>query len=586
MAGVIYTRWLKPRDARAVARLERKAYARDQRNGRRAIAAALHEAEREGTNMCLGLFDGTRLVGFILAYICRDRAAVFEDFEVHHEDAAFLKGESVYVEDVIVLPRYSRSIFLLFKKWARELQRRGPTLPLDAFCEPALLERWTKYSRGFRHKGLELDRTMKVADLTAHQEWYWFSWRQVGERSKAADADKPPGNVMRKPELPADYQARLVRTESDWDRLRDGWDRLVGAMPEASAFLAFDFLRTWWNHFGLSRQLLIVSLYRQGRLVGVAPMMICPKRILGVYRWRLEMIGDAALMERPTLVLDETDPQAEELLWRCVLATEGRWSAVFLREQTAELEDHPFVAALDHRRYRTGQSDIREAPHVTIDRPWDDYFAARSRTLRKSYRRKLRQLEKAGEVRFEGYRHREDVDDALRRYLDVEARSWKAAAQMGVAGKSARLSFYRELVRRLGTSGMHFRFLYLDERPIAATFGVFRAGRFASVEVCHDQAYDRYSPGFVLTGMELRECHETGEYVDYDFLCGTHDNKTPWSKAMYRSRDLYILPNSGWGRTNRFLMFTVKPAAKRLLARLKLDKRAYEWLDRLQLRLR
>jgi CelD/BcsL family acetyltransferase involved in cellulose biosynthesis len=78
-----------------------------------------------------------------------------------------------------------------------------------------------------------------------------------------------------------------------------------------------------------------------------------------------------------------------------------------------------------------------------------------------------------------------------------------------------RQAFYRELIDRLGLSHqLHFRFLTLNDLPIAATFGVFQSGRFASTEICHDQAFDQYSPGFVLTGLELQDCHDAGEYSD------------------------------------------------------------------------
>ncbi len=586
MAGpVIYTRWLKPGDARAIARLERKAYARNQRNGRRGIASDLRAAEEDATNMSLGLFHGTKLVGFLLAYICHDRAAVFEDFEVHHDDAVNLRGRSVYVEDVVVLPRYSRSIFLLFTKWAREHRRRCPELPLDAFCEPALLERWTKYSRGFRHKGMELDRSMKVTDLSRDQDWYWFSWRQLGTTARAAAAGRP-GTRLKSVDLPARYEARLLQTQRDCERIRGDWERLVESMPEPGAFMTWDFLLTWWRHHGLSRRLLVIVLYCEDRIVGIAPLMICPKRILGVYRWRLEMLGDASLMERPGLLAENGDEHAEDLLWRCAIGTCERWDAAYLREQVADLETHPFVRGMQPGGFLCAQSDIREAPHVRTVQPWQDYFAGRSRALRKGFRRKLRALGKLGEVRFVGFRDCPDAAEALERYLDVESRSWKGTAGFGVTGTHPRLAFYRELVQRLGPAGkVHFRFLYVDDLPIAATFGLFESGRFASVEICHDRAYERYSPGFILTGLELQECHDESDYLDFDFLCGTHENKTPWSKDMYRSQDIYVLPGNWWGRANRFVIFGIKPAVKRALHRLGIEQTAYDWFDRIRKRL-
>lgn len=589
MSAVVYTRWLKPRDARAIARLERKAYRRDQRNGRRAIAADLREAERSGTNLSLGLFDGARLVGFVLAYICRDRAAVFEDFEVHHEDAAGLTGESVYVEDVIVLPRYSRSLFLLLTKWTREVYRRDPNLPLDAFCEPALLERWTKYSRGFRHKGMALDRTLKVTDLTGDQEWYWFSWRQVGERPATAGSDTPPGTVLKSAHLPDGCQARLVRTEADWERLRPAWDDMIDAHSIASPFASIDYLQAWWRHYGVSRHLHIVTLYRDARLVGIAPMMVAPKRILGRYRWRLELIGDRANMERLGPIVDPSTPAALELLWQAVMSTSQHWHAVYLREQAMETGKHPAMEAMeamDDRRYTASLSEPMQSPHVDLRDPWPQYLASRSRSLRKNYRRRLRQLGKVGELQCVDEAHFDCPEACLAAYLDVERRSWKATTPFGVGGHPIRRGFYADLVHTLSARGeARFRFLLLDGQPVAATFGVVRRGQFASLEICHDSAFDRYSPGVVLTGLELEALMAEEDCLEYDFLIGTYANKSAWATKTVTARHVYLLPRNAWGQINRFLIFRVKAGTLGLLSRLGLDDRAADFYDRVRNRL-
>lgn len=586
MSDVVYARWLGPRDARAVARLERKAYARDRRNGRRAIAHELATADRAGENLSMGVFDGGRLVGFILAYLRRDRAAVFDDFEVHHEEARALRGASVYVEDVIAIPRYSRCLFRLFRRWSRTLRDLAPGLPMDAFCEPALLERWTRYARGFRHSGLELDRTLKVTDLSYGQEWYWLSWRALGGPAGGGDDDAPPGTALRVDGLPSDCQVRVIRTETDWERLRRDWDRLLEAQPVASPFASLDYLQAWWRHYGLSRRLSVVTLYRRGRLAGIAPMMIAPKRILGRFRWRLEFIGDRVNMERPGTLTDPARPGTEALLWRAVLATAPEWDAVYLREQPTGTGEHPVVTALDGGRYTVSLSEPMESPHVDLQQPWADYLAGRSRSLRKGYRRRLRQLGKEGELACVDETHFGGAEESLEAYLAVEEGSWKARTPYRVAGNPVRFRFYRDLVRTLGRRGeIRFRFLLLDGRPIAATFGVVRHRRYASLEICHDGRYDDYSPGFVLTGLELEALMADGSCDEYDFLIGTFANKSSWATHAVTARHVYVLPRNLWGHANRLLIFRMKAALLGLLSRLGFEDRAFDLYDRIRNRL-
>ncbi len=587
MGRVTYVRYLRHEDARAIARLERRAYPRDQRNGRREIAADLREAELDGTNLSVGVFEGTRLTGCILAFLRKDRPALFEEFEVRLDTASDLDGACIYVEDIIVRPGFRRCAFLMNAKWQRELTLHAAGLPMDAFCTPEVRERWKAHGRLFSRKGLALDREMKVRDLTGKQDWYWMSWRPAADGLPPEQSSEQlpgrPGKRLEQAALPPGYEARLMNTAAEWARVREVWDELVDKMPEASGFLGYDFLSTWWRHNGMSRHLVLLGLYRDGRAVGFAPLMLAPKRILGVYRWRLEFIGDQVNMERPDLVVDPDEPDARRLLWRAAMSTASKWDAAYLREQTKRPADHPVAQEIDGQRFSLSRSTGMDSPHVVVSKDWDGYLATRSRTLRKGYRRKLRQLERLGEFRYAGYDGLQNGDDCLNAYLDVESRSWKRAGKVGIGNNRFRLAFYRALVASLAPSGrIRFRFLTIDDKAIAATFGVFQRGRFASLEICHDQAYDRYSPGVVLTGLELEECHQSGAYTDYDFLIGTYNNKTTWGTDAHRAWHLYILPRTPWGWLNRWLIFTVKPAVNRLIERFDLRDTVDRWRGRIE----
>ena len=583
MSRVSYVRYLRHEDAWAISRLERMVYPRRQRNGRRAIAEDLLEAEETDTNLSVGVFEGTKLVGFILAYKCANRSGVFDRFEVRVTKELDLTGSCIYVEDIVCLPGKERRAVLMNSKWQRELQIHASGLPLDAFCDPTLRSRWKQHDRLFTRKGLLLDKDLKVQDPVYGQDWYWMSWRVTDIGKPSSERKRLPGKDIREAELPDGYTVRLIQTEEDWALMSDVWDGIVDRMPKASGFLPFDFLYTWWRHNGISRHLAIIALFYNNKAVGFAPLMLAPKRILGAYRWRIEFIGDQVNMERPTMIVDSSDPSREELLWRSVLSIRDRWDAAYLREQTLSSAEHPIVPLTENRGYTLSQSPEMISPHVSVRDDWATYLANRSRSLRKSLRRKQRQLEGIGELEYRGYEEKQDGHACLNAYLDVEKRSWKHAGKVSIGSSYTRSSFYRELVEKLDSSGrIRFRFLVVDGRPIAATFGVYQNGRFASLEICHDQQFDKYSPGVVLTGYELEECHNAGSYTDYDFLIGTYNNKTTWGTDVHTAWNLYLLPDTAWGHVNRWLIFSLKPRIDALIERANLRDRIDRFLYRVE----
>jgi CelD/BcsL family acetyltransferase involved in cellulose biosynthesis len=581
-----YLRWLTPGDARAVARVERAVYPRGARDGLRDIRFDLARASARGGNLSLGLFEGSFVVGYILAYVRRDRRAAFEEFEVLQDAAADLCGACVYVQDVVVPRQHGRQAGRLLKSWVREARRRFPNLPMDAFCRSAALEMWRRHEDLLAQAGFQFGGAQRVRDLHGDEEWHWLTWRPLeGQLGLPMPAGGGASARLSVTGLPPGYHARLVLTESQWAQLDPHWERLVGLQQEASPFMDPALQRCWWRHFGLTRNLLIVVLYRGGRVIGIAPLMVAPERHAGLHFDSLQFIGEHSLMERPDVLVEPSDPEARGLLWRAVAATRGRWDAALLYEQAEPAASHPFPRALAAGAFLVRETAAQAAPHAALDGGWPAYLAGRSAALRKNLARKQRRLREAGALELQLERGALDGEAVLARYLAVESRSWKHAAGQGIGSKPGHAAYYRDLCHVLGPrGGLRFAFLALDGQDIAASMSLVRRGRVAAAEVCHDEAFDRHSPGFVLTGLELEALFGEPGLDDFDFLSGTLENKLPWATGSRESRDVYVLPAGARGRAALAWMFSAKPAAKRLLGALGLRKAVFSAVERWKLR--
>lgn len=580
-----YLRWLTPGDARAVARVERAVYPRGARDGLRDIRFDLARANARGGNLSLGLFEGRSLVGYILAYVQPDRRAAFEEFEVDHALARDLDGAAIYVQDIVMRPGHARQGGRLFIAWVREARRRHPDLPMDAFCRPAALELWRRHRRRMAELGFELDRELPVRDLAGDETWHWLSWRARTASAPPVPPSAQTGSRLDVPGLPADCEARVVTNESQWAQLDPHWERLVESLPESSPFMDPALQRCWWRHFGLTRNLMIVVLYRDGRVIGIAPLMVAPERHAGLHFDSLQFIGEHSLMERPDVLVEPDDPEARRLLWQAVAATHGRWDAALLYEQAEPVARHPLPRALAAGAFLVRETAAQAAPHVALDGGWPAYLAGRSAALRKNLARKQRRLREAGALELLLERGTLDGEAVLARYLAVESRSWKHAAGQGIGSKPGHAAYYGDLCRVLGPRGsLRFAFLALDGRDIAASMSLVRRGRVAAAEVCHDEAFDRHSPGFVLTGLELEALFGESGLDDFDFLSGTLENKLPWATGSRESRDVYVLPAGARGRAALAWMFSAKPAAKRVLGALGLRKAVFSAVERWKLR--
>ena len=65
-----------------------------------------------------------------------------------------------------------------------------------------------------------------------------------------------------------------INDEQGFDQLSEIWNILLLAYKEATVHSTFEWLRTWWDHYGGSRKLLILVARDGEKTVGIAPFTL------------------------------------------------------------------------------------------------------------------------------------------------------------------------------------------------------------------------------------------------------------------------------------------------------------------------
>jgi CelD/BcsL family acetyltransferase involved in cellulose biosynthesis len=151
-----------------------------------------------------------------------------------------------------------------------------------------------------------------------------------------------------------------------------------------------------------------------------------------------------------------------------------------------------------------------------------DYLARRPAALRNTFRRNGKRLARAGALRLVVVRDEGALADALDRYEQVYAASWK------------RTEPYPAFIRRLAAGaaaagGLRLGLLYLDDRPVAAQIWLAWHGRAILYKLGHDQAFDRLSPGTVLTMRMLERLLDEEGVSELDLGPGDDPYKRLWA---------------------------------------------------------
>ena len=157
-------------------------------------------------------------------------------------------------------------------------------------------------------------------------------------------------------------------------------------------------------------------------------------------------------------------------------------------------------------------------------RTFADYLAARDGALREVVRRKTAKLERDGAtltvIGPDGTAA--ETDAGIADYETVYARSWKEAEPFP--------QFQPTLMRKLAAAGwLRLALCHVAGRPIAAQLWVV-VGRTATVlKLAHDKAFDRHSPGTVLTAFAIRTLMARDDIASLDFGRGDDLYKRGWT---------------------------------------------------------
>lgn len=298
------------------------------------------------------------------------------------------------------------------------------------------------------------------------------------------------------------------------ERLEPEWRALLPRTSANRVFVSPTWLRVWWQEFGAGRELLLLSVRRQGELVGVAPLMRDGDRIC--------FAGDTEICDYMDLVAAADDAEA---VLSAVLRSLGEepWRDLVL---WAVPEGSPTLNALKAAAPALGlRVDIERedvCPHLDLPATWDNYLAGLGKKDRHELRRKLRKLSQGGEVRLEAIAHPADVEAALDDFLRLyrQSRADKAAFMTEEMER-----FFRVIVAALAAEAhVELLFLTLSGVRVAAVLCFCDRDECLLYNSGYDPDYAYLSVGLLSKALALRKAIEEGKRR-FDFLRGPEPYK-------------------------------------------------------------
>jgi CelD/BcsL family acetyltransferase involved in cellulose biosynthesis len=356
-------------------------------------------------------------------------------------------------------------------------------------------------------------------------------------------------------DIVSDYE-QFVSLENDWN---DAVQRAQIPHP----FLRHEWVRTWWDSFAGDRQLHIVIVRDDDRIVGIAPLMRESAVVYGLPIRRLALIANDHT-PRTDFVVAGNHHDVCRAIWGSLADEMDQWDVLQLTQLPRTSRTIPAMSSLASTdRLPIGTWRSSDSPYLELAGTWESYWASLSAKFRSNVRNRLTRLTQIGEPALEIISDASAVAAAFDDVWQLEASGWKDKEGTAIVSDPAVQRFYTLLAARAVDRGwLRLLFLTVGGRRIAVSYSAVHDDRLFLLKTGHDREFHACSPFKLLTYLATQEAYASG-LREIDFLGDCEPWKQEWTSTVRGHDWLFIFSNSRRARLLHSIKFQMAPEIKK-----------------------
>ena len=354
-----------------------------------------------------------------------------------------------------------------------------------------------------------------------------------------------------------------ISNYNEFKELKGAWGDLLSRAKIDNIFLTHDWVDAYIKHFCENQKLLILNIFKDGELIGLAPMMIRRYKYFGFPVRSICFIG-TAISDRMDFILNENKKEGINLILDYIMTIKDEWDSVDFQE-----------IAKDTGTFEIVKEWLAKKSVINIQGPFERSFFIElngnkdilsSKFSKKLYRKLKKIDDKWGSLNFDFKRYL-GKDCKIRKVFSeinmLESRSWKSK-KAAIFSRQNTKSFHREIFDRFSKNKwLDLSILNLSDKPIAYIYNYYYKGRLYNYNTAFDRRYSRFSPGTVLLFWILSDSFKDN-ISEFDFGRGEDQWKTRITQKSITHTRVRLFKNTFYSRFIYYLQSKFVPYAKKI----------------------
>lgn len=355
------------------------------------------------------------------------------------------------------------------------------------------------------------------------------------------------------------------------DELNDfetDWNQLLSQSLDNNPFLTYEWITSWWKHFGKGRELKFFTSESKGAVSLVVPIMYSKCKVFGSNRDRVEFVaaGDSDYEVFLVTSLQEAARTVNQLI-ESIMEDSNEADCVLFGRVPGDSSTARLLEGINGGGFGVSRLATKSCHYIPLPNNYEIYRQTLGSNMRRNLKIWEKQALKDYRVEFIRYDEIGTVKEAMKVFFELHQKSQMAKGNLGVFSDPAKRSFHMDVANAFAEKGwLGLFFLTFNDRPVSAVYSYEYKGKLYAYLCGFDPEYARYRPGN-LAFKNLIKYGVDKKLKEFDFLRGDEEYKSRWGTRVRNNFDFRI-PKRGlkskfynWTANSRMIPYLYRASA-------------------------
>jgi CelD/BcsL family acetyltransferase involved in cellulose biosynthesis len=309
------------------------------------------------------------------------------------------------------------------------------------------------------------------------------------------------------------------------------WCEALERSGDNHIFLTWEWLSTWWKHFGGERRFSLITVSDDEKLIAAAPLMSSKYKLAGLKLKKMEFIGTPAA-DYQTFLLADKKTECAKLIMDYASNKTSSWDCIEFKDVPEDSETIKILKTCSRKKLEFEERNVNICPYIILPNRFEDYFQELGPNWRRNMRRWGKKLKNDYRVNFYIHNDLDTLDEAMETFFNLHQIKWQSQKHAGVFSDQRFHDFHLEVAKSFAERGwLNLCFLAINDEPVSAIYAFKYRNKMFNYLTGFDPKYSEYRLGHLLFLYSIKNSIEHG-LTEFDFMRGDETYKRRWNTLI------------------------------------------------------